>query len=1602
MSARLCSKCGVRAATGACVHCKQTFYCSAECQRDDEPIHARLCHYALGNTMSLGEIPLEFIPGDDLKERFRKALMEHRLDAVSILASEVIGNSRLHTSVAAEASYTDEKALAVSFEDQMGRSYAGELVFRVEKEYMDVFEKSSIGIWESGCKVLPYGPSPGVYTLSAPNLLTIDKDGTASPPLKRALILLLLSYWVKDMAAGGIEGALLANVPYVKKAHAVEIDGTHGLYLDLSTQWSALVELQDFLGMYNRQSERALKLAKAMHIEPVDPMTYAWVSKLFDAREGPFANLPVSGVMRKALDGIRRTVGSASAYTNQVAESMRRMLDFFPDMHSAWDTSTRDIITNLISQVVYTVWVLQTQFECTLSNLTIPNIYLTHEPKNNPPFEYKIGDALLTIPNLGFRVILMHLEQATLTVRLRRNKQSVIYSVTSPKSIGRALTEDKVPINEIQAYVSQLSPTRFDPTRDIVTFFNSMSLEPRLGIHRHPLVTHFIAHEELSHVVAFGHNKLFRRVSLDQSMVVGAVRKAKVSSLADMAAAGLLTVFKITDNVLSIASDNMRATSIIQENLANALSIIFTMVQRYRTEHAKTPAGKSISNAAFFFGEASLAVNFIGAVGVLRLYMSGLDPDKASWLSVFVNMMVTWGGIAELVINFFGANLVDWARRPFKQLKQWWAPGTIDPRSLKSNELNVDSPVADYIDQVMKFLKDSTKNKFLHSVQRALFGAFELVTSGAETKQAALLRMGQGTAQAMIAYIQAQGVYFTRNLLERHFRFMVTRDNIISGAAIPSAVTFDRYRVAVTDMKAFIAHALNPVQELKRPTSTFIGRKKKIIRDNMKLFTVKLKVLQNDMIGSNRDASNAIGKFLDGTGDVANLIPAAKIRNAAFTSPGDLVRYFGDAASIAPLSVITSELTRDDNMSFGSGSQGYVVGYEKPNGGGFVAVKMTNALSDIVSMRPTEMTAASITTAAPINEAIVSSIASQLYEDGVSPHFIAYYGCTVARVSSTDAFIGRTGHTQAELDNMTDEIVIDLLEHDNGMDMGTNITSVVSVVAMVLIEMVTALSVSSMLPTVNNMQRLLSVLQQSVEKNAAAGAVASAFQRVSTSLAAFLRPVKEGADTGDSGLAIDDDGDGDDDDDDGDDDGDDDDDADASMVDSASGVEQVSMYDQLQVARVFDVRALLGWVCTKNPVIFVTMIDGIRRTLGLVSTMIAGNYSGPSDASFSGERRPRGTAAETLKLFAAYKSKGVEALPVRIRKHVELWTETMESVLDGSDLAPAAEQRDHMFHVVSSMETIDGDFDHFPDIVAAIQDRMAADKGDSRSTRDIPALDMYVDNAMAQVVFALAQFQEHLGGMHMDFHTENVFIKICDDTLFAGRKLMDYDLWEYVVAGKRYRVPNMGFVVKIGDLGHASLSLQRRTDDKVSTVDVRQPQTTSGANYDGKNRLLVHKSTPLGIESLFGLDISPVRNLINKVAEIMPSVVPEGFNVADFANKIVSNLWLRQSGAFFPSYDLGHFMNSCAMLPFAYRSTMVLEYHSAECLRWIATYGSLAGMPIYSPNAYMPLLAKFKHPVAEKQLTTPLDMITGFTTFTKFVDTFSPAGPVKAKGKKLD
>ena len=82
-----------------------------------------------------------------------------------------------------------------------------------------------------------------------------------------------------------------------------------------------------------------------------------------------------------------------------------------------------------------------------------------------------------------------------------------------------------------------------------------------------------------------------------------------------------------------------------------------------------------------------------------------------------------------------------------------------------------------------------------------------------------------------------------------------------------------------------------------------------------------------------------------------------------------------------------------------------------------------------------------------------------------------------------------------------------------------------------------------------------------------------------------------------------------------------------------------------------------------------------------------------------------------------------------------------------------------------------------------------------------PTLTQLATNVVAQTIFAIDQFQTLLHGMHNDCHLANVFLKICDDTLYNGQKLVDIPYWTYETAHGTYHVPNLGILVKLGDFG---------------------------------------------------------------------------------------------------------------------------------------------------------------------------------------------------------
>ena len=64
-------------------------------------------------------------------------------------------------------------------------------------------------------------------------------------------------------------------------------------------------------------------------------------------------------------------------------------------------------------------------------------------------------------------------------------------------------------------------------------------------------------------------------------------------------------------------------------------------------------------------------------------------------------------------------------------------------------------------------------------------------------------------------------------------------------------------------------------------------------------------------------------------------------------------------------------------------------------------------------------------------------------------------------------------------------------------------------------------------------------------------------------------------------------------------------------------------------------------------------------------------------------------------------------------------------------------------------------------------------------------------------------FQDHFNGVHGDLHPDNIFIKYCDETLYRGVPLCAHEEFEYALRGRRRAVNNMGFIVKLGDMGHS-------------------------------------------------------------------------------------------------------------------------------------------------------------------------------------------------------
>jgi len=85
--------------------------------------------------------------------------------------------------------------------------------------------------------------------------------------------------------------------------------------------------------------------------------------------------------------------------------------------------------------------------------------------------------------------------------------------------------------------------------------------------------------------------------------------------------------------------------------------------------------------------------------------------------------------------------------------------------------------------------------------------------------------------------------------------------------------------------------------------------------------------------------------------------------------------------------------------------------------------------------------------------------------------------------------------------------------------------------------------------------------------------------------------------------------------------------------------------------------------------------------------------------------------------------------------------------------------------------------------------------------------EVYIHNAIFQVIGLLHTWQTQFKGMHNDLHLANLMIKLCDETPFNGKPLKDYQFFSYKFGADEFQLPNLGFIVKVIDFGLSSLSI---------------------------------------------------------------------------------------------------------------------------------------------------------------------------------------------------
>lgn len=301
----------------------------------------------------------------------------------------------------------------------------------------------------------------------------------------------------------------------------------------------------------------------------------------------------------------------------------------------------------------------------------------------------------------------------------------------------------------------------------------------------------------------------------------------------------------------------------------------------------------------------------------------------------------------------------------------------------------------------------------------------------------------------------------------------------------------------------------------------------------------------------------------------------------------------------------------------------------------------------------------------------------------------------------------------------------------------------------------------------------------------------------------------------------------------------------------------------------------------------------------------------------------------------------------RIIQAFDVWKGTADTVKNMDALLQMSNDEDVHFAGSKAYlitELIDGDMSNFRKFVGKIQAGLL--KVEKKPFDQVPSFDEYVTNAIAQITFSLALYHDYFNGMHADLHPGNIFLKYCDETTYYdGRPLSEHMHFHYEVRGKTYRVPNMGFIVKIADMGHATVALSK----DLAPVDSKEVKLSPEETI---NRRIVHKE-------VVGKDW---KNLKKSVVDVLAYLadkfganylVMPSFNVIDIVDKLLKGEWIRDSGFFYEAFDFTTLFNNMQGDRDFYSTSLVTAWVSFEKEKEREKYGTEEFFARYWPSTYL-------------------------------------------------